>query len=209
MQGTAAVGFSPPPASVRYGWIGRTLSAIHMRVTVGFQRINSRRECIRRKFQGTSVNCFARTRNIGQTPGSFRPAILQTPHPADRHPARLSGQETATTGCQGFVILSPRITQATLPGSRVVGFGVDASVNVTAITPPGRTPQGFAPISKTPIRTDPALFIGARSNAKAILKRPTPATRTAKSRRAGNNPLRSAYRCAAARGHFASCRRGA
>ena len=26
MEGTAAVGFSPPPASERYGWIGRKLS---------------------------------------------------------------------------------------------------------------------------------------------------------------------------------------
>ena len=26
MQGTAEVGFSPPPDSERYGWIGRTLS---------------------------------------------------------------------------------------------------------------------------------------------------------------------------------------
>ena len=26
MKGTAAVGFSPPPESERYGWIGRTLN---------------------------------------------------------------------------------------------------------------------------------------------------------------------------------------
>ena len=32
-----------------------------------------------------------------------------------------------------------RITQATLPNSRVVGFGFDANSNLASITPPGRT----------------------------------------------------------------------
>ena len=36
-----------------------------------------------------------------------------------------------------------RITQTTLPGSRVVGFGFDANSNVTSITPPGRTAHSF------------------------------------------------------------------
>ena len=145
--------------------------------------------------------------------------ILQTPHLADRHPARLSGQNTATTRARARVILSPRataktdpqgrptfaqiagveavtygydvrgritgvtqgsradlrsltigygsdglvqtitdaftqqvayqrdaagrITQTTLPGNRVVGFGFDANSNVTSITPPGRAPHSF------------------------------------------------------------------